>query len=663
MMITNHAVNKVYKFDKAFLLKLLKYLLTSLTIITVLVIFIPLNPEMPYSDIDGSWIFSMNKAVVAHLAIGKEIIFTFGPYASIHTKSYHPETDVLMIFGSLFFGLCYAATLLYLAKDKKNYQLFAVLFYLAGFGFILSRDALFFSYPLLLAVCTTEFVRQSKPYNKRQLWITAILFAALGLLPLIKGSFLLICTTLILAITSYLFYHRYRSLSLLVLISPIVSTLIFWILSGQSIFVLPSFFASLSPIIFGYTEAMASQGDITEVVAYLLATIVIIWIFMTSSNFTVSNRIFLGFCFLFFLFIAFKSAFVRHDGHVNLAASALIFAALIINFISTGTAKIITLLVCLMASSYINTNYVNTSITRVFYNLYNTYANSLNGLYLRFNQGNDLQLKFEHSLTIIRQEYPIPALQGSTDVYPYYQSHLLASANKWNPRPIIQSYSAYTPLLAKINEQHLRGDNAPDNILFAVRTIDERFPTLDDGLSWPALLDNYSIIGMDGSAGYLHLRKKPILQKNSSFQVLHNEIHKIGETVVLPITDAAIYAEINLKPTLEGKLLSILYKPPQLTMRIKLTNGAVEDYRVIANMMESGFFMSPLIKNTSDFAYIGTNELRLLSSNTVESFTIFPSYGGSIFWSANYQLKLKNYINKTAIQNTALDNIIATPNN
>lgn len=657
-MLTNHVINKFCKLNGVFLSKLSTYLLTTFTFITVVAVFVPLNPMMPTAGLDPSWMFSMNKAVATHLAIGKEIIFTFGPYASIYTRLYHPETDALMVFGSLFLGLCYAVALLYLAKDKKNYQLFAVLFYLAGFvssvdsSLILSRDGLLFSYPLILAVCTTEFVSQAKSFNKTQLWLAAILFAPLGLLPLIKGSLLLLCAALILAIASYFFYHRYRALSALALISPIVSTLIFWVLSGQSISVLPNFFASLSPIISGYTEAMALQGDTTEVVAYLLATFVIVCSLMTFNKIAISSRVFLGFCLLLFLFIAFKGGFVRHDIHANLAVTALIFAALIINFISTtGTAKIIMLGVCLVAGA-IDKNHVNTLSTRVFANLYNTYADSWNGLYLRFNQRNSLHSEFERSLAIIRQKYSIPELQGTTDIYSFYQSYLFASANNWNPRPIIQSYSAYTPLLAKINEQHLRGDNAPDNILFTVQAIDGRLPTLDDGLSWPALLDNYTIKKMDSN--FIYLRKKPILQKNSNFQVLHNETHQIGETVVLPTTDAAIYAEIDLKPTLEGKLLSLLYKPPQLVMRVKLTNGTTEEYRVIANMMETGFFISPLIKNTTDFAHIEAGELRLLNSNTVESFTLFPDYGGSIFWNANYQLKLKTYINKPAIENNVL---------
>jgi hypothetical protein len=207
----------------------------------------------------------------------------------------------------------------------------------------------------------------------------------------------------------------------------------------------------------------------------------------------------------------------------------------------------------------------------------------------------------------------------------------------------MQSYSAYTPLLARINEQHLRGDNAPDNILFKVQTISGRFPSLDDGLSWPALLDNYTINNIDKDFKFAYLRKKPILQKNSNFHAPHDEIHKLGENVVMPTTSALVYAEINLKPTLLGKLLAILYKPPQLVMTLKLKNGSSEQYRVVANMMESGFFMSPLIRDTKDFAMVASGGTHYLNGNTVESFTLSLAHGGHLFWSASYQLTLKTY--------------------
>src|ERR1700722_20375304 len=96
------------------LTKLPPFFLATFVTLTTLAIFIPLNPDMPDKGIDQSWIsamhdargnleqsmplvkpdqswmMAMNEAVARHLRFGKEIVFTFGPYASIYTRVFHP---------------------------------------------------------------------------------------------------------------------------------------------------------------------------------------------------------------------------------------------------------------------------------------------------------------------------------------------------------------------------------------------------------------------------------------------------------------------------------------------------------------------------------------------------------------------------------------------
>jgi hypothetical protein len=200
--------------------------------------------------------------------------------------------------------------------------------------------------------------------------------------------------------------------------------------------------------------------------------------------------------------------------------------------------------------------------------------------------------------------------------------------------------------LARLNEQHLRDNNAPDNILFNIQPIDGRLPSLEDGLSWPALFDNYTVTSLDNNLAYL--RKKQTIQSNSAFNVIREGTYKTGEIVELPITSDFLFAKIDLKPTLLGKILSLLFKPPQLRITLKFKNGTSQNYRVFSNMMDSGFFISPLVENTKDFVYLATGNQRNLKNNIVESFRITPGYGGSHLWSSTYSLELKAYIAEKA---------------
>ncbi len=629
--------------SRAFLSTLPKCLITVFAIITILSIFIPLNPTMPFYGLDSSWTFSMNEVVAQDLKIGEEIIFNFGPYASIYTGEYHPATDHLMILGSLFFGLCYTVALLYLAKDKKAYLL-AFLFF--GAVIRLVGDPLFFSYPLILGACASKFILVANHHKKPnrthwQILAIILMFAPLGLLPLIKGSFLLICGATAVVISSYFLYHRDRMLALIALISPIASSTIFWIVSGQSLLSLPAYFGGISQIISGYTEAMALQGNNKEIVAYLLSAIAIIWTIVKSSETTRSTKIFLNICFALFLFIAFKAGFVRHDGHARVAGTSLVVATLLIGLAYTTDKRLmIALLISIIAWAYIDMNHINSSTSRVFENIRQTYIGAWDGIRSRAKESNDLKDRFEHSLYEIRKIYAVPALQGTTDIYSYEQSFLLASNNKWNPRPTFQSYQVYNKL-AQINEQHLRGNSSPDNVLFCVEPIDGRLPSLEDGLSWPALFDNYTVTMLYNDLAYL--RKKQTIKSSSTFNVIYEGIHKTGENVVLPVTSAPIYAEIDLAPTLLGKFLGIVFKYPELKITLKFTDGTSKDYRVVSNMMKTGFFISPLAQNTKDFVLLATGNQRYLKTNTVESIVLTPAYGGSILWSATYTLKLKTY--------------------
>ena len=166
-------------------------------------------------------------------------------------------------------------------------------------------------------------------------------------------------------------------------------------------------------------------------------------------------------------------------------------------------------------------------------------------------------------------------------------------------------------------------------------------PSLDDGLSWPALFDNYTFISYDGQ--FVLMRKNQVLHVNSNYDEVYKKTCMTGATVPLPETDGLLFAEVELKPTLAGRLLTALYKPPQLHIVLNLENGRTVNYRVVSNMMDTGFFLSPFVSDTREFASLAARSQRSQNEGKVESFSIAPSYGGSVFWSGTYALTLKRY--------------------
>lgn len=47
----------------------------------------------------------MNQAVAAHMSIGRDIIFTFGPYVFLYTQTYQPLIDDLMMGCAIYLAL------------------------------------------------------------------------------------------------------------------------------------------------------------------------------------------------------------------------------------------------------------------------------------------------------------------------------------------------------------------------------------------------------------------------------------------------------------------------------------------------------------------------------------------------------------------------------
>src|SRR5271156_2420572 len=77
-----------------------------LAFVATLFVFVPFYPSFPILSLDSSWPYAMNEAIFQNRVFGRDIIFTYGPLASVSTHMYHPATDASV----LGFGIFFAAT-------------------------------------------------------------------------------------------------------------------------------------------------------------------------------------------------------------------------------------------------------------------------------------------------------------------------------------------------------------------------------------------------------------------------------------------------------------------------------------------------------------------------------------------------------------------------
>jgi hypothetical protein len=638
---------------------------------------------MPSKGLDASWEFAMNEAVARHLTFGKQIMFTYGPYASIGTRTYSPATDRRMVLGSLFVAVSFLAGLLFLARGKRRYLILLLLLFLATFG---NPELLLLSYSFLLTACAVKYMNpeaggEPAELNWRRIFAVVLMWSTLGLLPLVKGSLLLPFAASV-AIPCALFLCKrlyWQGIALLLL--PIASAVGLWIYASQSLGNLPAFLRGTFSLTSGYTEAMSSSWLILPsivgeglVTTFLVVSALMCWSMRRANRLTVISKWALVTIFVLFLLVIFKHGFVKAGG-VSSAFCSLAVLIMIVGLLqmdrcliwSLTVATILTAGTSVMQDSvlfkevhekfgpgatwsgerradileFCTERAIEAYSRTTYQSTWRTFADFWEGLRLRIGQRNDLEARYAKAINDIRSGDPLPPLIGSADVYESEQSVLLASNNEWNPRPIFQSYSAYTPILARLNEQHLRGQEAPDWVLFDLQSIGGRFPALDDGVSWPALLDNYTFVSYGGQFVLLH--KKPVIHAISEYSSISSQTCKTGSTVALPATDGLLFAEIDLKPTLAGKVPIALFNPPELRITVGLQNGKTLRFRTVSNMMRTGFFVSPFVGNTKEFASLMAGRRDFGVENEVKSISIAPTYGGPVFWSDTYELTLKHY--------------------
>lgn len=620
---------------------LTRWSIRLLLMITLAAAIIPINPSMPGSGLDPSWVYGIGEAVARKLVFGTDLIFTFGPYASIYSFAYHPATYRYVLFASIWMASCFYLLFAYLLANRSLLLNLIVLTFLACVEG--ARDATLLLYPLLLSLFAyrltlpiddPERIEIGKRFSQNL--IVFLLFSCLGLLPLIKGSILILAIA-IGCLCSLRFYLANQMRLMIFAISGIVvSLVVFWIIADQPINGLPNYFANMFAIASGYTEAMSSKGKSAQISIYLISCALTASAIFLTTSLTWRDRLYLVSAFGLFLFLSFKAGFVRHDFHATIAGSAIFLAGVTLCMAIKGHWRWPALAVCAIAWFAICSAYYPITPSGAFTHACNSLAKFANGLWTASQQTRNFPADFEAARNRLRQQRSIPSMRGSSDIYSFDQSYLLASDNKWSPRPVFQSYSAYTPKLAEMNRRHLLGPASPDNIVFSMQPIDNRYPSSEDGPSWPTLMGLYKPVRYQD--GYVYLGKRSGRADIPSLEPIAAGEHDIGETVSMPDSPFPVYAQIQMRRTFLGVIAGIFFKPEPIRMTVTLLDGSTRNYRLIPGIGEAGFVLSPLVENTSDFL-LSFGSWKYLENKKVISIRLTPQSRRSVSW-AGYKLKL-----------------------
>lgn len=494
------------------------------------------------------------------------------------------------------------------------------------------------SYPLLFGIHVFKHARtEDTGENSFPLASTALFSSTMGLLPAIKGTFLLECVAVCGLCFLFLAHRRHYAAAGVIALAPALSLTIFWVMAGQPLEALPGFLINMKPIISGYSEAMALHGSTIQVVFYAITAAVLTRSALKNGK-DRTDRLYIAAIYGVFLFICFKAAFVRHDIHALTGSSAVMLAALSLAFLHEKRTSAVLFILPLITWALIYVYFVSASLREPgLPGHLQSLEHQAAALVHRLSGSSHLDADFRESVAQIRERLDLPVLPGNSDIYFDDQADLIASGNRWAPRPVFQSYSAYTPDLAAGNVRHLQGSNAPDNLFVLLnRAVDDRLPSLADGPSWIPMLEEYHVAAAN--------RKFVVLQHNIrqtpyTLKEIGNGEYSFYESIDLPDTEGPLWMEADIQKTLIGRMMSVIFKPAELTIKISLAYGPVFECRFVPSMARSKFLISPLVATTGDFAALATNDPRFMHDARIKSIEIFPSRGSTPSWGYRYSAR------------------------
>ena len=575
----------------------------------------------PQGDLDGAWKFAVNAAVAQHLVFGRDLVFTFGPYASVYTLSYHPATDALAMGASAVIAAAMAAGLIALTRGPWRWAagLLAV-----SLGSLVLRDPLFLLLPVLFIALAGAPARLGTGAG---ILLSA---AALGLLTLVKGTFAAGSFAALGAGGVILLWRQRWGLAAGVGLLAPLAVITGWMAAGQPLAALPGFFHAQQRIVDGYTEAMSLAGPMWQVALFAAGAVLVIGLNVPGWRRAGVAGLVAGLGTALLLLLAFKAGFVRQDEHAVIAGGTLGLAGFVLALAHRGAGPTIGLVAAAIVWGALAYSTEGMGPRRALLQVETATVQAMTGLLDRARGGSARHDGYEAALADLRAQRSLPTPAGTSDIYSSGQASLLAHGFAWSPRPVLQSYSAYSPELAALDAAHLEAPDAPATVFFRPEPIDNHLPALEDGPSWLPLLARYEAVAlsMDGTAT---LRRRVDASEPGGLSAATTSTHAFDETVALP--PGPLWATVDVRPTLAGRALSAIFRPPPLRISIHFVNGRTIVFRFVAGMGRAGFLISPVVADAAHLVALAGPGASDFEDYVPDSFTM---EGDARFWNGVY---------------------------
>jgi len=199
---------------------------------------------------------------------------------------------------------------------------------------------------------------------------------------------------------------------------------------------------------------------------------------------------------------------------------------------------------------------------------------------------------------------------ATVDVYPWDYTIIAANTFNFQPRPILQSYAAYTSWLDLEDAKHFESALAPEYFIWDLKKIttgldigtmsslDYRHLLNDEPQTLLTLLKQYELWYNDANYLVYKQRKKPL---STIARILQKDVSTWGKWIKSPPSSSGILrAKLSFNHSFLQKIKSFFYKDEQFYIYMKFANGTVQKYRIVPKNAVDGLWINPFMIDASN---------------------------------------------------------------
>lgn len=583
-------------------------------------------PRDAETGLDPSWRMALNHFLADGTAFGTRAVFTYGPLGLFMGHTYTGEFFALHLVWQFVASGAIAWAVFALGRPLA----LGGRVVLGGFFLCYATQYVDFLYIAGIAAFAVLLIRDAA---EQRPWQTAACAALLGLFMTVKFTHIMLGGVGLAAAFALDWHAGRRRRAWTVLGTAAGTFLLIWIAAGQSPFAIPSYLLNSWQISQGYEDAMfldepaAMFAAGAWTVALLAAYGALAWFTRTDTPRTLA----LGAVVAAGTYLNWKHGFVRADGHVFgfflwAAFVVVAFPALLADGDRWRWAKRLVLLGALGCAIWGTVQIFQFSVIGGV----EMGARDIREKIARLARLPELHAEYDARLAAITEKAALPRVRAAVgkdavDLIGHDQAFVLLNKLNYTPRPVFQSYSAYTPRLAELNAKFLASARAPQWLLHRVGSLDERPAMLDEAPLLRELLVRYEYAFTERDLLVWRRRTDPLAAAPTPPEPVREGRVKFGDAVDLSdLAGRSVWLEVDWGWSLRGRLRRLLYKTPELRLEVTDANGVKRSHRLPQLLAHGGFLVSPVVTNNTTFLDYALGQT-LPAAQSV-AFTVAPDH-------------------------------------